>query len=198
MSGKRKKKLAVVVDHRPGARHRHHVRGDEGERARSRKPKLPVKVGKAEVADIQVKVTEVGNVQPEVKVDVKSVVSGKVVEILASRRRFGEARRDAGARRARSQPGAVARRRQERADRVEDPLRPGQEKLRIGSQPLRVRPPGRQAESRHRDRVSRGEAGVREGRGEVQHRREAAASPSRRPRTSSRARTSSRRWTASC
>src|SRR5213079_1054282 len=45
-------------------------------------PKLPVKVGKAEVADIQVKVTEVGNVQPEVKVDVKSVVSGKVVEIL--------------------------------------------------------------------------------------------------------------------
>src|SRR5713101_7163239 len=44
-------------------------------------PKLPVKVGKAEVADIQVKVTEVGNVQPEVKVDVKSAVSGKVVEI---------------------------------------------------------------------------------------------------------------------
>src|SRR5712692_5527724 len=45
-------------------------------------PKLPVKVGKAEVADIQVKVTEVGNVQPEVKVDVKSAVSGKVVSIF--------------------------------------------------------------------------------------------------------------------
>src|SRR5438045_8783264 len=45
-------------------------------------PQSPVKTGKAEVADIQVKVTEVGNVQPEVKVDVKSVVSGKVVEIL--------------------------------------------------------------------------------------------------------------------
>src|SRR6266566_1287611 len=45
-------------------------------------PKLPVKVGKAEVADIQVKVTEVGNVQPEVKVDVKSAVSGKVISIL--------------------------------------------------------------------------------------------------------------------
>jgi HlyD family secretion protein len=44
--------------------------------------KVPVKVGKAEVADIQVKVTEVGNVQPEVKVDVKSAVSGKVVAIL--------------------------------------------------------------------------------------------------------------------
>jgi HlyD family secretion protein len=44
--------------------------------------KLPVKTGKAEVADIQVKVTEVGNVQPEVKVDVKSAVSGKVTQIL--------------------------------------------------------------------------------------------------------------------
>jgi HlyD family secretion protein len=45
-------------------------------------PKLPVKVGKAEVADIQVKVTEVGNVEPEVKVDVKSAVSGKVISIF--------------------------------------------------------------------------------------------------------------------
>jgi HlyD family secretion protein len=42
----------------------------------------PVKTGKAEVADVQVKVTEVGTVQPEVKVDVKSAVSGKVTEIL--------------------------------------------------------------------------------------------------------------------
>ena len=47
-----------------------------------KEPKLPAKVGKAEVADIQVKVTEVGNVQPEVKVDVKSNVSGKVISIL--------------------------------------------------------------------------------------------------------------------
>src|SRR5882724_4864646 len=45
-------------------------------------PKAPVKIGKAEVADVQVKVTEVGNVQPEVKVDVKSAVSGKVIAIL--------------------------------------------------------------------------------------------------------------------
>jgi len=44
--------------------------------------KFPVKTGKAEVADVQVRVTEVGNVQPEVKVDVKSAVSGKVVAIL--------------------------------------------------------------------------------------------------------------------
>jgi HlyD family secretion protein len=44
-------------------------------------PKFPVKTGKSEIADIQVKVTEVGTVQPEVKVDVKSAVSGKVVGI---------------------------------------------------------------------------------------------------------------------
>jgi HlyD family secretion protein len=44
--------------------------------------KPPVKTGKTEVADIQVKVTEVGHVQPAVKVDVKSNVSGKVVGIL--------------------------------------------------------------------------------------------------------------------
>ena len=42
---------------------------------------LPVKVGKAEVGDVQVKVTEVGTVEPEVKVDVKSALSGKVVAI---------------------------------------------------------------------------------------------------------------------
>jgi HlyD family secretion protein len=44
--------------------------------------KSPVKTGKAEIADVQVKVTEVGNVQPEVKVDVKSAVSGKVIAIM--------------------------------------------------------------------------------------------------------------------
>src|SRR5204863_4544118 len=53
------------------------ARGKKGEEA-----KLPVKIGKSEIADIQVKVTEVGNVQPEVKVDVKSAVSGKVIAIL--------------------------------------------------------------------------------------------------------------------
>jgi HlyD family secretion protein len=42
---------------------------------------LSVKVGKAEVGDVQVKVTEVGTVEPEVKVDVKSALSGKVVAI---------------------------------------------------------------------------------------------------------------------
>jgi len=45
-------------------------------------PESPVKTAKAEVADIQVKVTEVGTVEPEVKVEVKSALSGKVIEIL--------------------------------------------------------------------------------------------------------------------
>ena len=40
------------------------------------------KTAKAEVADVQVRVTEVGSVEPDVKVDVKSVLSGKVVELL--------------------------------------------------------------------------------------------------------------------
>jgi len=44
--------------------------------------KNKVKTAKAEVADVQVRVTEVGSVEPLVKVDVKSVLSGKVVELL--------------------------------------------------------------------------------------------------------------------
>jgi HlyD family secretion protein len=41
-----------------------------------------IKTAKAEIADVQVRVTEVGSVEPQVKVDVKSVLSGKVVELL--------------------------------------------------------------------------------------------------------------------
>jgi HlyD family secretion protein len=36
---------------------------------------------KAAIADVQVEVTEIGTVEPEVKVDVKSALSGKVVEL---------------------------------------------------------------------------------------------------------------------
>jgi HlyD family secretion protein len=41
----------------------------------------PVSVGKAEIADVQVEVVEVGTVEPEVKVEVKSALSGKVVAL---------------------------------------------------------------------------------------------------------------------
>ncbi len=44
--------------------------------------KNKVKTAKAEVGTVQVRVTEVGSVEPQVKVDVKSVLSGKVVELL--------------------------------------------------------------------------------------------------------------------
>jgi HlyD family secretion protein len=43
---------------------------------------LDLRVGKAEVADIQVSVNEVGTIEPVVKVDVKSTLSGKVTELL--------------------------------------------------------------------------------------------------------------------
>jgi HlyD family secretion protein len=41
-----------------------------------------VRTAKAAIGDVQVRVTEVGSVEPLVKVDVKSVLSGKVVELL--------------------------------------------------------------------------------------------------------------------
>lgn len=44
---------------------------------------IDLRLGKAEVADIQVTVSEVGTIEPTVKVDVKSTLSGKVTELLA-------------------------------------------------------------------------------------------------------------------
>src|SRR5262245_32013466 len=51
-------------------------------KAKPEDEKGKVKTAKAEVGDVQVRVTEVGSVEPQVKVDVKSVLSGKVVELL--------------------------------------------------------------------------------------------------------------------
>jgi HlyD family secretion protein len=51
-------------------------------RARNTDPvKDDTPVGKVALADVQVEVLEVGTVEPEVKVDVKSALSGKVVEL---------------------------------------------------------------------------------------------------------------------
>jgi len=52
-------------------------------RGKAEDEKDKVKTAKAELADVQVRVTEVGSVEPQVKVDVKSVLSGQVVELLA-------------------------------------------------------------------------------------------------------------------
>jgi len=43
------------------------------------KDELPI--GKAELANVQVEVTEIGTVEPEIKVEVKSVLSGKVIAL---------------------------------------------------------------------------------------------------------------------
>jgi len=51
-------------------------------RGKPEEEKDKIKTAKAEVTDVQVRVTEVGSVEPQVKVDVKSVLSGKVVELL--------------------------------------------------------------------------------------------------------------------
>jgi HlyD family secretion protein len=51
-------------------------------KAKTDAEKDKIKTAKAELADVQVRVTEVGSVEPQVKVDVKSVLSGKVVELL--------------------------------------------------------------------------------------------------------------------
>ena len=50
--------------------------------AKPAEDKDKVKTAKAEMGEVQVRVTEVGSVEPQVKVDVKSVLSGKVVELL--------------------------------------------------------------------------------------------------------------------
>lgn len=42
-------------------------------------PQLNIPLGRAVITDVRVKVVEIGTVEPEVKVDVKSVLSGKVV-----------------------------------------------------------------------------------------------------------------------
>ena len=52
--------------------------------SRSRGPaavKDETPLGKAAVTDVQVEVTEIGTVEPEIKVDVKSALSGKVAEL---------------------------------------------------------------------------------------------------------------------
>ena len=51
-------------------------------KAQKEDEKGKTKTAKAELADVQVRVTEVGSVEPQVKVDVKSVLSGRVVELL--------------------------------------------------------------------------------------------------------------------
>jgi HlyD family secretion protein len=43
---------------------------------------IDLRIGKAEIADIQITVNEVGTIEPLVKVDVKSNLSGKIIDLL--------------------------------------------------------------------------------------------------------------------
>lgn len=54
--------------------------GGNSENKDAKKDEL--KTAKVETGDVQVRVTEVGSVEPQVKVDVKSVLSGKVVALM--------------------------------------------------------------------------------------------------------------------
>jgi HlyD family secretion protein len=54
-----------------------------GEKQEISKDALDLRLGKAEIADVQVTVNEVGTIEPVVKVDVKSSLSGKVIDLLA-------------------------------------------------------------------------------------------------------------------
>src|SRR5512140_3520384 len=51
------------------------------EKPKAGEPETPFRLGKVKAEDLQVSVREVGVVDPETKVDVKSVVSGRVVSL---------------------------------------------------------------------------------------------------------------------
>ena len=147
-----------------------------------REEKDKVKTAKAEVADVQVRVTEVGSVEPDVKVDVKSVLSGKVVELLV---REGD-RVKRGQVLARVEPDVNQARDlvpgQELGERGGDRAQRGEGHLRAEQGPARAGPALRPGGPRERDALPPVEGQPRLGDGQVPHRRRRAASRSRRPR----------------
>jgi HlyD family secretion protein len=56
--------------------------GGSGSNAKVKADDLDIRLGKSDVRDIQVTVNEVGTIEPVVKVDVKSSLSGKVTDLL--------------------------------------------------------------------------------------------------------------------
>ncbi len=57
--------------------------GGSGGNGKIKADDLDLRLGKSDVRDIQVTVNEVGTIEPVVKVDVKSSLSGKVIDLLA-------------------------------------------------------------------------------------------------------------------
>ena len=162
--------------------------------ARPRKPvedeKAKIKTAKAEIGDVQVRVTEVGSVEPQVKVDVKSVLSGKVVELLVREGDPVSAGPGARARRARRESGARPLPGEERRPRGRD--RPERGALNVRAQPGPARPgPAVPAgRPRERDPLPDGQRQPRRGVREVPHRpgerRADRAGPDRRRRAPQR------------
>jgi HlyD family secretion protein len=58
------------------------TRGDARTKRGIASDDIDIRMGKSEVADVQVAVNEVGTIEPVVKVDVKSTLSGKITELL--------------------------------------------------------------------------------------------------------------------
>ena len=56
--------------------------GSSGGNSKVKSDDLDIRIGKSDVRDIQVTVNEVGTIEPVVKVDVKSSLSGKVTDLL--------------------------------------------------------------------------------------------------------------------
>ncbi len=56
--------------------------GGSGNNSKVKSDDLDLRLGKSDVRDIQVTVNEVGTIEPVVKVDVKSTLSGKVTDLL--------------------------------------------------------------------------------------------------------------------
>ena len=161
-----------------------------GERFRALRPKGKpaedkdkVKTAKAEVADVQVRVTEVGSVEPQVKVDVKSVLSGKVVELLVREGDRGQARPGARARRARREPGARPRPGQELGERGRDRAQRGEGHRRAEQGPARPGAALGAGRARERDALPPGEgaATTRRWTSTASSRRAACRSRSPRP-----------------
>src|ERR1051325_11616573 len=138
-------------------------------------PESPIKTGKTEVADIQVKVTEVGTVEPEVKVEVKSAISGKVVEI---KHRDGDVVQR-GETLARVEPDlnqaqSLAETKNSLASaeiRFEETKKNFEADNKLFMQGLLAPKQNRETAPRHRSRIHAGAPGIREGPREIRARR---------------------------
>ena len=167
-------------------------------KAKAEDEKGKIKTAKAEVADVQVRVTEVGSVEPQVKVDVKSVLSGKVVELLV---REGD-RVKRGQVLARVEPDVNQARDlaqvKNAVSEAEIALAEAKATHERNRRPARPGPAQRPGRARERDALPPGQGHLRLRDGQVPHRaRERRADRDGRDRHQPAPERDARRWTAS-